>query len=72
MSGEVAAASGAVVLGGRALARYAPGDVRAAVRGLAQDAHVFAGTVRANLLLARPGASGEQLRAGQQQVRAGG
>ncbi len=46
------------MLGGRALARYAPGDVRAAVRGLAQDAHVFAGTVRANLLLARPGASG--------------
>jgi ATP-binding cassette subfamily C protein/ATP-binding cassette subfamily C protein CydC len=69
VSGEVAAVSGAVVLGGRALARYAPADVRAAVRGLAQDAHVFAGTVRANLLLARPGASGEQLEAAAARAR---
>ncbi|MER7548296.1 ABC transporter ATP-binding protein [Spirillospora sp. NPDC127506] len=69
VSGEVAASSGAVLLGGRALARYAPGDVRAAVRGLAQDAHVFAGTVRANLLLARPDASEEQLRAAARRAR---
>ncbi|WP_157438388.1 thiol reductant ABC exporter subunit CydC [Actinomadura latina] len=69
VSGEVAVASGAVVLGGRALARYAPGDVRAAVRGLAQDAHVFAGTVRANVLLARPGASGEQVEAAAARAR---
>ncbi|XNL82327.1 thiol reductant ABC exporter subunit CydC [Actinomadura madurae] len=60
--GEVEAASGAVVLGGRPLGEYAPGDVRAAVRGLAQDAHVFAGSVRANLLLARPDASEARLR----------
>ncbi|URN04114.1 thiol reductant ABC exporter subunit CydC [Actinomadura madurae] len=60
--GEVEAASGAVVLGGRPLGEYAPGDVRAAVRGLAQDAHVFAGSVRANLLLARPDAGEARLR----------
>ncbi|MFB4310260.1 thiol reductant ABC exporter subunit CydC [Actinomadura sp. GTD37] len=69
VSGEVPAVAGAVVLGGRVLARYAPGDVRAAVRGLAQDAHVFAGTVRANLLLARPDASGEQVRAAAVRAR---
>jgi ATP-binding cassette subfamily C protein/ATP-binding cassette subfamily C protein CydC len=69
VSGLVAAESGAVLLGGRAPARYAPADVRAAVRGLAQDAHVFAGTVRANLLLARPGASEAQLRAAAARAR---
>ncbi|CNF87586.1 ABC transporter ATP-binding protein CydC [Mycobacterium tuberculosis] len=69
VSGLVAAESGAVLLGGRAPARYAPADVRAAVRGLAQDAHVFAGTVRANLLLARPGAGEAQLRAAAERAR---
>ncbi|GAA1882583.1 hypothetical protein GCM10009736_58250 [Actinomadura bangladeshensis] len=69
VSGRVAAVSGAVLLGGRPLARYAPGDVRAAVRGLAQDAHVFAGSVRANLLLARPEASEEQVRAAAVRAR---
>ncbi|MFA1547027.1 thiol reductant ABC exporter subunit CydC [Actinomadura chokoriensis] len=69
VSGQVPVVSGAVVLGGRALARYAPGDVRAAVRGLAQDAHVFGGTVRANLLLARPGASEGRLRAAAVRAR---
>ncbi|QKW40569.1 thiol reductant ABC exporter subunit CydC [Actinomadura sp. NAK00032] len=69
VSGEVPAVSGAVLLGGRAVARYAPGDVRAAVRGLAQDAHVFAGTVRANLLLARPGAGEAELAAAAARAR---
>ncbi|MFG2089478.1 MULTISPECIES: thiol reductant ABC exporter subunit CydC [unclassified Spirillospora] len=69
VSGEVPVASGAVVLGGHALGRYAPGDVRAAVRGLAQDAHVFAATVRANLLLARPDASVAQLEAAAARAR---
>lgn len=69
VAGRVAAGSGAVLLGGRPLARYAPGDVRAAVRGLAQDAHVFAGSVRANLLLARPDASAEQVRAAAVRAR---
>ncbi|MEU8342727.1 ATP-binding cassette, subfamily C/ATP-binding cassette, subfamily C, CydC [Actinomadura meyerae] len=69
VAGEVPAVSGAVLLGGRALARYAPGDVRAAVRGLAQDAHVFAGTVRANLLLARPDAGEAELAAAAARAR---
>ncbi|MFF4234354.1 thiol reductant ABC exporter subunit CydC [Actinomadura geliboluensis] len=69
VSGEVAAVSGAVLLGGRAVARYAPGDVRAAVRGLAQEAHVFAGTVRANLLLTRPDAGEAELAAAAARAR---
>ncbi|MEO3824359.1 thiol reductant ABC exporter subunit CydC [Actinomadura sp. B10D3] len=67
--GEVEAASGAVVLGGRPLEAYAPGDVRAVVRGLAQDAHVFAGTVRANLLLACPDAGEARLREAAERAR---
>ncbi|WP_433469872.1 thiol reductant ABC exporter subunit CydC [Spirillospora sp. CA-128828] len=69
LSGDVAAEVGAVALGGRPLGRCAPGDVRAAVRGLTQDAHVFAGTVRANLLLARPDASVGQLRVAAERAR---
>ncbi|MGI8330291.1 thiol reductant ABC exporter subunit CydC [Actinomadura scrupuli] len=69
LSGEVAAVSGAVVLDGHDLAAYDPGDVRAAVRGLAQDAHVFGTTLRANLLLARPLATGEELEAAARRAR---
>ncbi|WUI03281.1 thiol reductant ABC exporter subunit CydC [Spirillospora sp. NBC_00431] len=64
-----AAVSGAVVVGGHVLGRFASGEVRAAVRGLAQDAHVFAGTVRANLLLARPDADEGLLRAAAERAR---
>ncbi|WP_246198425.1 thiol reductant ABC exporter subunit CydC [Actinomadura syzygii] len=69
VSGDVPVVAGTVELGGRPLSRCAPDDVRAAVRGLAQDAHVFAGTVRANLLLARPGADMARLRAAAQRAR---
>lgn len=69
VSGAVPVVSGAVVLGGRDVAGDETGEVRAAVRGLAQDAHVFAATVRANLLLARPGASEAQLRAAAERAR---
>ncbi|SNR79953.1 thiol reductant ABC exporter subunit CydC [Actinomadura mexicana] len=69
VSGDVPVASGAVLLGGRDVGGYAPGDVRAAVRGLAQDAHVFAASVRANLLLARPGAGEAQLWAAAERAR---
>ncbi|MFI0408919.1 thiol reductant ABC exporter subunit CydC [Actinomadura sp. 3N508] len=69
VAGEVAAGSGAVTVGGHEVGRYAPAVVRAAVRGLTQDAHVFAGTVRANLLLARPDAGEERLRAAAERAR---
>ncbi len=60
VSGEAAATSGTVRVGGRA-AR--PGGTGGLVRGLAQDAHVFAATLGANLRLARPGATDAQVRA---------
>ncbi|RFS83844.1 thiol reductant ABC exporter subunit CydC [Actinomadura spongiicola] len=65
VAGEVPAASGAVLVGGRTVGRDMPG----AVRGLMQDAHVFAGTVRANLLLACPDADEERLRAAAGRAR---
>ena len=67
--GEVAPVSGAVLVGGQEVSACDPDLVRAAVRGLSQDAHVFAGTVRANLLLARPDASEEQLWAAARRAR---
>ncbi|MFI0487660.1 thiol reductant ABC exporter subunit CydC [Actinomadura sp. 9N215] len=69
VAGEVAAGSGAVVVGGRVQGPDADEEVRAAVRGLTQDAHVFAGTVRANLLLARPDADEARLRAAAERAR---
>lgn len=69
LAGAVAPESGAVMLAGHDLAEHSPEDVRAAVRGLAQDAHVFAGSVRANLLLARPDATDAQVRAAARRAR---
>ncbi|XVQ15680.1 thiol reductant ABC exporter subunit CydC [Spirillospora sp. CA-255316] len=67
--GEVTPLAGAVLLGGREVSACDRDAVRAAVRGLAQDAHVFAGTVRANVLLARPEATEEQVRAAARRAR---
>ncbi|NYD52857.1 ATP-binding cassette subfamily C protein/ATP-binding cassette subfamily C protein CydC [Actinomadura luteofluorescens] len=69
VSGDVPVVSGAVLLGGRDVGGYAPGEVRAAVRGLAQDAHVFAASVRANLLLACPDADEARLWAAAERAR---
>ncbi|MFI0356189.1 ATP-binding cassette domain-containing protein, partial [Actinomadura sp. 9N407] len=69
VSGEAAPVSGAVLLGGHDVRSCDPDAVRAAVRGLSQDAHVFAGSVRANLLLARPDATREQLDAAARRAR---
>ena len=54
-------AGGTVTLGGAGLASYRADDVRAVIGGCPQDSHIFAGTVRDNLRLARPGASDEEL-----------
>ncbi|MBO2460899.1 thiol reductant ABC exporter subunit CydC [Actinomadura violacea] len=69
VAGEVAPSAGAVLLGGRDASRYGTEDVPGAVRGLMQDAHVFAGSVRANLLLARPDASDGELEAAARRAR---
>ncbi|MFI0446047.1 thiol reductant ABC exporter subunit CydC [Actinomadura sp. 6N118] len=69
VSGEVRAASGTVRLGGHDVASCDPDEVRSAVRGLTQDAHVFATTVRGNLMLARPDATQAQLEAAARRAR---
>ncbi|MCO5973430.1 thiol reductant ABC exporter subunit CydC [Actinoallomurus soli] len=57
LTGEVRPAEGVVLLGDAPLGAYEPRDVRATVRGLAQDAHVFNASIRANVTLARPDAT---------------
>ncbi|MGW0910004.1 thiol reductant ABC exporter subunit CydC [Streptomyces sp. NPDC002853] len=53
--------SGSVRVGGRELRDCAGTDVRRAITGMTQDAHVFHTTIRANLLLARPAATDPEL-----------
>jgi len=61
--------AGTVHLDGTDLTTLAPAETRAVVNGVPQDPHVFAGTVRANLLLARPGATDAELTAVLDRVR---
>jgi ATP-binding cassette, subfamily C, bacterial CydC len=53
--------AGTASLCGHDLASYDPDDVRAVIGGCPQDPHIFASTIAANLRLARPGASDEDL-----------
>ncbi|AHY48352.1 CydC: thiol reductant ABC exporter, CydC subunit (plasmid) [Rubrobacter radiotolerans] len=53
--------SGEVLLGGRDLRSLAGEDIRRSVGVSEQSAHVFSGTLRENLLLVRPEATGEEL-----------
>ena len=57
VAGQVTPRHGMVLLADAPLDGYDPAGVRAAVRGLTQDAHVFAASIRANIALARPDAS---------------
>jgi len=54
--------SGRIYLGGCDLCEYAQDDVCGLIGALSQDTHVFNDTLRANLLLASPEASDEDLR----------
>jgi ATP-binding cassette, subfamily C, bacterial CydC len=55
-------ARGRVSLDGRDLREYRQEDVRATFALAGQEAHVFDSTIRANLLLARPAATEQELR----------
>ncbi len=61
--------SGSVLLGGHDVSCFPPEQVRLTVRGMEQDAHVFHASVRANLLLARPDATDDELRAAARRAR---
>jgi len=52
---------GSATLGGAELSAYRGDDVRTVIGGCAQDPHIFDTTIAANLRLARPGATQEQL-----------
>jgi len=53
--------AGRVTLAGHDLRAYRLEDVRRAIAVSGQDAHLFSASIRANLVLARPGASDEEL-----------
>ena len=53
---------GAIAFAGRDLRAWPRGELRAAIAYVEQEAPVLAGTLRDNLLYARPDASGEELR----------
>ncbi|MBE1536343.1 thiol reductant ABC exporter subunit CydC [Actinomadura algeriensis] len=61
VAGAVPVSAGVVLLRGPGRRAVPPEALPGAVRGLMQDAHVFAGTVRVNLLPARPDATVAEL-----------
>ncbi|GGV38537.1 hypothetical protein GCM10010182_73540 [Actinomadura cremea] len=63
VAGAVPVSAGTVLVHGPGAGRRArpPEALPGVVRGLMQDAHVFAGSVRVNLLLARPDATAAEL-----------
>lgn len=52
---------GSIRLGGRELKTYAADDIRTVFSVVSQRTHVFNATIRENLLLAKPGASEEEI-----------
>jgi len=61
---------GRVTLGGRDLRELAQDDIRRVVALGGQDAHLFATTIRENVLLARPAATDEEIAAALHRARA--
>jgi ABC-type multidrug transport system fused ATPase/permease subunit len=62
--------AGSVAIGGFSLASLESAHVRAGIALVTQDVHVFSGTVRDNIDLARPGATDEEIRVALDTVRA--
>jgi ATP-binding cassette subfamily C protein CydC len=62
---------GQVLLGGLPLTRYDADDARRVIGGVPQDPHVFTGDLRANLLLAKPGACDAELTTALESARLG-
>lgn len=54
--------AGSIRVGGHELRDHAGHDIRRVITGTTQDAHLFHATIRANLLLAAPAATGAELR----------
>ncbi len=61
--------AGSATLNGQDLAAYAADDVRTLIGGCAQDPHIFAASLTANLRVARPEASDAELAGAARQAR---
>ncbi len=61
--------AGRIELGGRDLRSYTPEEVRGLISVVSQQTHLFNTTVRENLLMARPGATFEELVQAARQAR---
>ena len=61
--------SGTATLGRHDLRAYRADDVRTVIGGCTQDPHIFNGSIRENLRLARPGASDGELAEAARQAR---
>ncbi|HTX82166.1 MAG TPA: thiol reductant ABC exporter subunit CydC [Streptosporangiaceae bacterium] len=60
---------GRATIDGNDLTRYSADDVRSIIGGCPQDPHIFDTTVRANLQLAKPDATGRELEAAAKRAR---
>jgi ABC-type multidrug transport system fused ATPase/permease subunit len=63
--------AGRITIGGREIARLAPAERRGKVALVTQEHHVFRGTLRDNLSIARPGATDDEMAAALAAVDAG-
>src|SRR2546423_2592973 len=59
---------GAIRLDGQDIRKYALGDLRGVIGTVSQDTHLFNGTIRDNLLLARPEASDDEMKLALEQA----
>jgi len=71
LAGISAPGRGSVAVGGAPLVELPLGDLRGEVALVTQEHHVFAGTLRENVALARPGAADEEILAALAAVDAG-
>ena len=63
---------GTLRLDGQDIRRYGLSDLRSLIGVVAQDTYLFNGTIRGNLLLARPGASDSEIRQALEQAQLAG
>jgi len=63
LAGIYAPGTGSLTVGGQDIASLAPGERRGAVALVTQEHHVFLGTLRDNLAIARPDASDDEMAA---------
>jgi len=61
LAGILEPSAGSITVGGREIASLTPAERRAAVALVTQDHHIFRGTLRDNLAIARPGIADDEM-----------